>query len=145
MAEVARIAGEGGYSVNVYIACNLGRRDLAVEVGRALVRAGHRIASSWHDDHRATVASEASLSVAEETAIRERCFREVASADALVLVACPGERHGAHVESGYALGRDIPVVTFLAGGVDSILTRGGPFAVDAADLVDVLATMEERP
>ena len=131
--------------MNVYIACSLARRDLAIEVGRALVHAGHRIASSWHDDHRATVASEAALTTGEEAIIRNRCFREVATADVLVLVACPGERHGAHVEAGFALGRDVPVVTFLAGGIDSILTRGGPFAVDAADLLDVLATMEVHP
>lgn len=126
--------------VNIYIACNLTRRDLACEIANALRLARHDIVSTWHDSPSANITAERQLTERERRDIRERCFEEIYAADLLVLVACPGERHGAHVEAGCALGIDIPIVVFRAGGEVSILCGGAPDCTDVAGLLDVVAT-----
>ncbi len=131
--------------MRVYIACNLGRRDLACEIRDALHGEGYHVTSTWHDDPGASIAGESRLPAGAAALIRKRCFREVASSDVLVLVACPGERHGAHVEAGFAIGRGIPIIVYPAGGVVSLLCRGQLEASNAREVLDVLATLETWP
>lgn len=131
--------------MKVYIACSLARRDLACEIRDALRGEGHHVTSTWHDDPGSTIEGELTMTDGAQAKIRRRCFREIEVSSALVLIACPGDRHGAHVEAGYAMGKGLPIIVLFAGGVVSMLCRGQLEASDARDVVDVLATLERYP
>lgn len=80
-------------------------RDLAFDL-----RGDFEVVSTWHDD-TPTVEGERTLSRREQAGIAGLCLREVALADALVLVyGAPTARHGATAEAFFALGQATPVV-----------------------------------
>jgi len=103
-----------------YIAATLTLREDARRIAR-LLSPHTRIVSTWHDDQRATVAIEATLSDYERDAVASRCLEEVRRADIVVLLIGPETtRHSSFVEVGYSLGKGKYVCTLRLEGAAEV-------------------------
>ena len=97
-------------SRRIYVAAPLTLLAEARTMAARLTAAGHVVVSTWHAGEP-TIAEEAGLSLDAQTQIATQCLGEIERADALVLLyGGPTDRHGSFLETGYALGRWLPVV-----------------------------------
>lgn len=116
--------------MRVYIAASLQLLPYAKHLAEGLAGEGIEVASTWHGGEP-TPARERGMDPTERAALAQQCFREIDSADALVLLyGGPTERHGSFLETGYALGRGKVVRVFSTGSHDmpTILLSGLPMA-----------------
>lgn len=116
--------------MNVYIAGSLHLLPYAKHLAEGLAGESVEVVSTWHAGVP-TAEQERGMDPTERTALAQRCFSEIDSADALVLLyGGPTERHGSFLETGYALGRGKVVRVFSTGPYDlpTILLSGLPMA-----------------
>lgn len=100
--------------MSVYIAASLQLLSSAKFLSWELAREGIEVVSTWHTG-RPTIAEEKTMSVDDQRRLATRCLDEIYDADALVLLYNDGDRKGSYLETGYAMGRGIPVVAVRTG------------------------------
>ena len=133
----------------VYVAAPLPLLISARAVAGILARAGHVIVSTWHTGEP-TIAIERTLSREEMGRIGGQCLDEVGDADALMLLYGPETtRSGSVLETGFALGRGLPVVAMPIGADASLptmlLRARGVRHETTLHLLDALRDLEATP
>lgn len=116
--------------MKVYIAASLYLLPYAKHLADGLTGERIEVVSTWHGGEP-TPAQERGMDPTERAALAHQCFREIDSADALVLLyGGPTDRHGSFLETGYALGRGKVVRVFSTGSFDmpTVLLSGLPMA-----------------
>lgn len=110
--------------MRVYIAASLPLLSFAKILAEGLAEEDVEIVSTWHEGEP-TIASEATMSADEAHDLAWGCVCEIDDADALVLLYDGGNRKGSFLETGYALGRNKPVLAVRTGAfpLPTILLR----------------------
>jgi nucleoside 2-deoxyribosyltransferase len=135
--------------MNIYIASSFELKDKVLDLVKKLEAKGHKITCRWWlIDFKKEVQTETLEDWYSVPLIRVICTRSLRSidrSDALILVCpdnAPRKFNGANIELGYAIARNIPVISF--GQIDQSamyesLIRTHTFA----ELFTVLAELEK--
>lgn len=100
--------------MRIYLAASFSHRPEMERIADALTLAGHTVTSRWVYDRNDQNTNDVVMSRPDlARAIAERDLEDIDAAEILVTFTYegPNSRGGRHIETGYAIGRGMPVVT----------------------------------